>query len=263
MLVDASAALAHRAGHPAWERLAATVDTLPPATLVASGGFALVRLPSTTAPPLSARDAFAAVRSLLHDARRGRLGEPAGTAAPAALPERPGIRRSGDVWEIDFAGRQATVRGSRGMESIARLLAAPGSEIHCLDLMDARVEQSSTGEVIDAPARRRYEERIRELQAQIDEAEADNDFGRAERAQEEFDALVEHLAAALGTGGRARRAGDTAERARSAATHRIRSAIRVLDDVHEPLARHLHRSISTGIYCSYRPEHPTDWHVVL
>jgi predicted ATPase len=263
MLVDASAALAHRAGHPAWERLAATVDTLPPATLVASGGFALIRLPSTTAAPLSARDAFAAVRSLLDDARRGRLGEPAGTAVPTALPERPAIRRSGDIWEIDFAGRQATVRGSRGMESIARLLAAPGSEIHCLDLMDAGVEQSSTGEVIDAPARRRYEERIRELQAQIDEAEADNDFGRADRAQEEFDALVEHLAAALGTGGKARRAGDTAERARSAATHRIRSAIRVLDDVHEPLARHLRRSISTGIYCSYRPEHPTDWHVVL
>jgi predicted ATPase len=260
MLVDAAAALAHRAGHPSWERLAATVDTLPPATLVAAGGFALVQLPSTTAPPLSARDAFAAVRSLLDDARSGPSVELIAVAAPDG---RQQMRRSGDVWEIVFGGRQVTVRGSKGIESIARLLAAPGSDIHCLDLMGAQVEQASTGEVIDAEARRRYEARIRELQGQIDEAEADNDFVRAERAQTEFDALVDHLAAALGSAGKTRRGGDTAERARSAATHRIRSALRVLDQLHEPLARHLRRSISTGLYCSYRPEHPTDWDVRL
>ena len=154
-----------------------------------------------------------------------------------------------------------SVRTSKGLDTLAELLAAPTRELHCLDLMDASVEQGSTGEVIDATARRRYEERIRELQAEIDAAEADHDFARGERAQVEFDALVDHLTAAMGHVGKARRAGDTVERARSAVTHRVRSTIRQLEKVHEPLARHLQRSISTGIYCSYQPEHPTAWDV--
>jgi hypothetical protein len=37
----------------------------------------------------------------------------------------------------------------------------------------AGVEEPTTGEVIDATARRRYVERVRELQAEIDDAEAD------------------------------------------------------------------------------------------
>ena len=48
-------------------------------------------------------------------------------------------------------------------------------------------ENSSTGEVIDDTARREYEQRIRDLQAEIDEAEANHDHARADRAQLEFD----------------------------------------------------------------------------
>jgi len=73
---------------------------------------------------------------------------------------------------------------------------------------------------------------------------------------------VEHLTDALGHAGKARRGGDTVERARSAVTHRVRSTIRQLDAVHEPLARHLRHAISTGTYCSY-PEHPVAWDVRL
>ncbi|MFN0091546.1 MAG: hypothetical protein ACKVWR_14960 [Acidimicrobiales bacterium] len=256
MLVDAAGAVAQRAGHPAWEPLAATVTTLPPATLVAANGFSLVPLPDTEAPALSARDVLTTVQSLIADLRRRPVPR-----AEEASESRPRMRRTGDAWEVAYAGRRVTVRTSKGIETIARLVAEPGREIHCLDLMGAAVEQRSTGEVIDAAARRSYEARIRDLQAQIDEAEADNDFVRAERAQAEFDAVVDTLSAALGRGGKTRRAGDTAERARSAVTHRVRSAIRMLEKLHQPLARHLHRSVSTGIYCSYQPEQPTTWDV--
>jgi predicted ATPase len=256
MLVDASAALAHRAGHPAWERLWATVDTLPPATLVAARGYALVPLPGTEAAPLTARDAFRVVRSLAADVRQGAL-----TAPGAVVPARPRMRKAGDVWEISFGGRVVSVRTTKGLDTVARLLAAPGREIHCLDLMGAVAEQGSTGEVIDAVARRRYEERIRELQSELDEAEADHDTGRAERAQIEFDAIVDHLTAALGRGGATRRASDSAERARSAVTHRVRAALRALDQTHQPLAHHLRRSIVTGTYCSYQPEQAVAWEV--
>jgi len=254
MLVDTAAAIAYRAGHRTWEHLAATVDTLPPATLVAARGFALVPLPETTARALSAGGALPVVRSLIADLREQRQPQPAGPSG-----SEPRMRRAGDVWEIGFAGRTVTVRSSRGIETIARLVADPGHEIHCLDLMGAGVEQHSIDDVIDAAARRSYESRIRELQVEIDEAEADNDYARGERARAEFDALVDALTTALGHGGRSRRIGATTERARSAVTHRVRSAIRVLHQLHEPLARHLDRSVSTGVYCSYRPEHPTTW----
>lgn len=258
MLVDAAAAIAHRAGHPTRERLAATVDTLPPATLVAARGFALVPLPETSAPALSAGDALVVVRSLTASLREQPRPHPADL-----LWSDPRMRRSGDVWEISFVGRTVTVRTSRGIETIARLVADPGREIHCLDLMGAGVEQHAIDEVIDGAARRSYESRIRELQVVIEEAEADNDYARGELARDEFDALVDALSSALGRGGKTRRIGATAERARSAVTHRVRSAIRVLHELHEPLARHLDRSVSTGVYCSYQPEQPTTWQVSI
>jgi hypothetical protein len=100
---------------------------------------------------------------------------------------------------------------------------------------------------------------VRELQADIDAAEADNDYARAEKARIELDMLVDHLTAALGLGGRSRRGAGTAERARSAVTQRIRSTIRRLGAAHPELGRHLQASITTGTYCTYRPEHPVDW----
>ncbi|HYF44972.1 MAG TPA: hypothetical protein VD926_02100, partial [Acidimicrobiales bacterium] len=187
----------------------------------------------------------------------------ASVAEPAPPDEDGGpdarFQREGDAWRVAWAGREVVVRASKGMADLARLLAAPGRELHCLELAGAAAEQSATGEVIDDTARREYEQRIRDLQAEIDEAEANNDHARAERAQTEFDAVVEHLASALGLGGRARRTGSTAERARSAVTHRVRATIRRLGEEHPELGRHLTAAVTTGTYCSYRPERDVSW----
>ena len=125
--------------------------------------------------------------------------------------------------------------------------------------MGAVVEESSTGDVLDQRARTSYEQRIRNLQEDIDAAEADHDYFRADRSRLEMDALVDHLTAALGLGGRARRSGGSAERARSAVTQRIRAAIRAVGDAHPEFARHLETAITTGTYCVYRPENPVRW----
>jgi hypothetical protein len=151
------------------------------------------------------------------------------------------------------------LKHTKGMEDLARLLGQPGRELHCVELAGAGAEQATTGEVIDAVARRRYEDRIRELQADLDEAEARHDRARAERAQVELDALVDHLTAALGLDGRARRPGSTTERARSAVTQRVRGTVRRIAAEHPDLGRHLDVSVVTGTFCCYRPERPVRW----
>ena len=154
-----------------------------------------------------------------------------------------------------------SVRRSKGLDDVIRLIEADGREVHCLDLAGAAAEESSTGPVLDDTARRSYERRIRELQEDIEDAERDHDLARRYRHQVELDALIDHLTAAVGVGNKTRSAGGTVERARSAVTHRIRAAIRQLEKLHPNLSRHLRHAINTGAYCSYRPEQPTTWRI--
>jgi hypothetical protein len=67
------------------------------------------------------------------------------------------------------------------------------------------------------------------------------------------------LVAAFGLGGRARRAADTSERIRKAVSNRIRDSLARISRQHPLLGRHLSNAISTGTYCSYRPEQTLDW----
>jgi len=99
------------------------------------------------------------------------------------------------------------------------------------------------GPALDQQARRAYEQRIRELHDDIDEARHANDPFRAERAEAELDALVEQLSSAFGLSGRSRAAGAASERARSTVTARIRAAIRHAGTVHPELGRHLQNAV--------------------
>lgn len=139
------------------------------------------------------------------------------------------FRRDGEVWVVGYQGRERRVRNIKGMAVLARLLAEPGREFHGLDLTspDGRADRvtvsGDTGEVIDARARQTYRHRLTELDEEIDEAALTGDTDRAERVQAERDALVEQLTAAYGLGGRARRANDPIERARSTVAKRIQA----------------------------------------
>ena len=265
-----TAAVLRDAGDPAWAPLAATGHGLPLTGPTGVSVDELLALPAADAAPLSRRDAIELARD-----RVGQVidaGRPAGPESSPVTPE-PGpadavdpvdaaaasLIDRGDFWEITFDGSTVHVKASKALDNLATLLGAPGREIHCLDLIGAAAEEASLGETIDATARRRYEARIRELQEDLDEADRYHDIGRSERVQAELDALVDQLSAAVGLGGRGRRTGGSAERARSAVTHRIRSMIRRLAREHPPLGRHLEASVSTGTYCVYRPERPVTW----
>ncbi len=255
-----TAELLHATGSDSWKPLAATADSLPYPGPTMGAVDCLIELPAHDAVPLRRRDA---ITLALGELRSYLAAEPDAGATDQAAGDVVAEARfvnGGDFWDVTFAGRAIRVRASKGMADLGRLLSSPGREIHCVELVGAGVEQPSTGEVLDHEARRSYEQRIRDLQEDVDAAEADNDYARAERAQAELDSIVEHLTAALGLGGRSRRQGSTTERARSAVTQRIRSTVHRLGAVHPTLGRHLEVSVVTGTYCVYRPERPVIWH---
>lgn len=167
------------------------------------------------------------------------------------------IRRGG-LWEVEFAGRRAAIPDAKGCHDIALLIASPRERIHCMELA-GRVAEGDAGPTMDGKARAACQRRIQDLQADLADAERDNDLARSERVAAELDAVIEQLSAAVGLGGRGRKLGDPAEKARTAVTWRIRSAIRKIDEAHPPLARHLQASIRTGAFCVYQPETPTRW----
>ena len=191
-------------------------------------------------------------------------------AAPAAAARR--FRLEGTLWTLEFDGQVAHMPDLKGLHDLARLLAVPGRELHVLELAGAPGAgrgaeasgeglgvQGHAGELLDERARAEYRERIRDLSEEAERAAAAGDDDGAERAREELDQLTAALAAAFGLGGRARKSGDPAERARSAVTWRIRSALTKIEQAHPPLGRHLRNAIRTGLFCAYVPERSLEW----
>jgi predicted ATPase len=183
------------------------------------------------------------------------------TAVPADHPRTAELVKEGDGWRVSFAGRVTRLRDMKGIGDLAVLVTRPGKEVHALELMGAHDVGGDAGPVLDDRARRSYQERIVELQRDIDDARADHDIRRAERAELELDALIEQLSEAFGLGGRSRATGSSAERARSAVTARIRASIRRLAELHPELGRHLANAVRTGTWCVYRPETDVNWTV--
>jgi hypothetical protein len=183
------------------------------------------------------------------------------------------FRRDGEVWTLAYRGREVRMRDSKGLRDLHALLASPGTAVAALDLATAPGGQrpggsagpdglhapSDTGEVIDAHARAAYRQRLSELEEAAAEADAAADIERSARIAAERDALVEALTGAYGLGGRVRRSGSAAERARTAVTARVRDSIRRIGDAHPDLGRHLARSVRTGTFCVYEPDQPVRW----
>jgi hypothetical protein len=170
------------------------------------------------------------------------------------------FHRDGDTWQLRWNDEQLTLRDAKGLRDLAHLLARPAIEIHVRELVGSdTVAQGNFGEVLDRTAREAYRRRLGDLDADLADAESNNDLGRAERVRIERDFLVAELSAAVGLGGRIRRSGDGTERARKAVAGRIKQVIDRIAEEAPSLGRHLRNSVKTGTYCSYRPERPVDW----
>ena len=184
----------------------------------------------------------------------GRESVPAPSLSPAA--PRFSLAREGDYWAVTAGTVTVRIRDARGMQMLADLVMAPGREMHVLALMGADGEGADAGdggELLDAEAVAEYRERLRDLEDEIAEAESWSDPGRSARARAERDAIASELARGVGLGGRARRAGAAAERARVNVQRRIRGAIKKIGESLPELAAYLDRAVRTGTFCSYEP----------
>jgi hypothetical protein len=82
---------------------------------------------------------------------------------------------------------------------------------------------------------------------------------------DERDALVAELRSATGRGGRPRRLGGSAERARVAVRKAVAGAMAQIERDDPAVARVLRTSVQTGTSCRYEPDpdHPVEWQLDL
>ncbi|HEY9178483.1 MAG TPA: hypothetical protein VIN07_12365 [Flavipsychrobacter sp.] len=165
----------------------------------------------------------------------------------------------GKIRVVSYMGTSAQLPDSKGCADLSVLLAEPGKYFHCSDFTGMLAEHGQ--EVIDTMAKNEYAEKIRSLQEDISNADRNNDIGRLQKLEEEYDALLQYLGAAIGADGKSRKFQRSTDKARSAVTQRIKSAVKKIAEVHPVLGNHLERTIKTGMYCAYLPEQETDWRV--
>jgi hypothetical protein len=210
------------------------------------------------------------------------LEEPLANCSVLSPLEEAVFMRQGDYWTIRYQGQVAILKATRGLDCLSYLLRRPGRDVHAIQLLATHVDPATpkllgslwraggdvvtaglqdAGPILDSKAKAEYKRRIDELRKEMEEAERFNDFYRAARAHSEMDAIAGHLAAAIGLGGRNRRASSDTERARSAVTKRIKKAISRIAKVIPTLGRHLAARIKTGYFCSYNPhpDRPVAW----
>lgn len=171
------------------------------------------------------------------------------------------FKKENVLWRIEFNGVEITMPDLKGLRDIASLLLNPETQMHCTELMGAQSCMAEDDTVFDRKAQKAYGKHINELKLEIEEAENNNDIGKAGKLHEELEQVLEHLANNTGIGGKSRSLKSPTERARAAVTLRIRSAVKKITQCHPALGKHLSNSLRTGVFCGYFPESPMDWQV--
>jgi hypothetical protein len=180
--------------------------------------------------------------------------------------------RQNDYWTIRYHGHAASLKSTRGLHYLAVLLRDPGREFHVRELLARPMDVSPpaaavaaagrvTGglydgvPVLDAQAKAEYKCRVNDLRQDLNQAKRFNDPQRKTEVQNELQAITDHLAFAVGLGGRDRKTSSDAERARSAVSKCIKQAVQKIGEAIPSLGYHLAARIKTGYFCSYNP-HP-------
>jgi predicted ATPase len=185
------------------------------------------------------------------------------TISQTEATHRATLRPEGGTWHIQYEGTDVHMPDLKGLWHLRELLARPHQPVAALSLISASSDEplatSDTGPMLDRQALRQYRQRIAELDDELDVAALRGDAKRQAERTAERKALIEELKRATGLGGRPRRSGSPAEKARVNVTRTIRHAIRELASKAPDVAAHLEESIVTGISCCYEPKVDIVW----
>jgi AAA ATPase-like protein len=177
----------------------------------------------------------------------------------AAIATEGALRliQEGEYWTVSADGALCRVQDGRGMRMLAQLVEQAGREVHVLELSGSPtgVDSSDAGEMLDTRARDAYQERLRDLRSEIDQASSFNDLGRREVLEAEAEALVRELSRGLGLGGRPRRSASAIERARVNVRRRLTLALRRIHAASPELGKLVQSGLRTGVHCLYTPHH--------
>ena len=198
----------------------------------------------------AARDEFETIAS--QQATQGPPAPDEGDRDPAGLVAE--CHRVGRKWRLAWRDRSVLMEESIGMAHLAVLVANPRREILAAELAAGLSALGTVGDggsahpVLDQAAIAEYRNRLRRLDAELDQR-----AGGAAEARAERDWLVAQLASAAGLGGRVRSFPDQGERARVAVGKAIRRALARIAEADPVLGDHLRQTVHTGVRCSYWP----------
>lgn len=222
--------------------------------LVASGraseARALFEEAASVAADLGMRGIEAKARAAIGGATR----EPPTRTATADDRSIVELTREGEVWRVSWGSRVVRVRDSRGVQLLARLVASPAERIHVLALAsdgDGVLPETDAGDVSDRRAVAAYRARLVTLDDDIAAADARTDRRHADALRRERALLLAEISRAIGLGGRFRKVGSATERARVAATRRLKDAVARISEADSAIGAHLKGELRTGTYCVY------------
>jgi hypothetical protein len=206
------------------------------------------------------------------------------TVFQSTSPEQAIFRKEGEYWAIGYGKKSFRLKNTKGLGYLAHLLCHPAVEFHVLDLAGGvagqreddetnqlmhglpRGEQDlekagihignlgDAGEMLDEQAKVAYRRRLSELREELEGAKEVGNVERAEKAEQEIDALTSELSRAVGLGGRNRRAASASERARQSVTKTIKAVVERIMQSDTGLGDIFSRCIKTGNFCSYQPD---------
>ena len=208
---------------------------------------------------------------------------------PVAVGQTGVFACSGEYWTLGYGNTSCSLKDIKGLGYIQRLLQHPGEEFHSLDLLGSTGASGASevegadktsilggatvsigglgdaGEMLDAKAKQEYQRRLVALREDLEDLRERGDEARANEVESEIDFLNREIARAVGLGGRDRRAGSAAERARLNVTRAIKSALQKISEHNSQLGELLDRSIKTGSFSCYlaNPRTPIAWRFSL
>jgi len=195
------------------------------------------------------------------DTRLG--GQPARRLPAAAVVH---LRPDGAGWLVGYDGATFALPDLKGLHYLRELARHPGADVAALELAAAGqggavLAESPAGEVADTRALAAYRRRLRDIDAELDEARDWADEARVTRLGLEREALLREVGAATGLAGRRRRFGSADERARVAVRKAISAALARVAQRDAALARLFRDTVRTGAACRYDPDpaRPVTW----